>query len=50
MKKKLEKLIALRLTNEEYEKCLDIALKESEKNKKVVSVSEIIRKFINKEI
>lgn len=45
-----EKSISLRITQDLYLKCLKISLKESKKEGKVVSVSEIIRKILEEKL
>ena len=45
---KKEKLITLRLSNELYKKYIEIALAKSNKEQKIITVSEIIRETLTK--
>jgi len=42
------KTITFRLGEEQHQKCLDIAIKQSTKENRIVKISEIIREAIDK--
>lgn len=50
MKNKKEKLISLRLTNELYDSCVKLALTKANQNLKIISVSEVIREILLKNL
>jgi len=42
------KTITFRLNEDQHQKCLDIAIKRSQKENRIVKISEIIREAIEK--
>lgn len=47
MNSKNEKAISLRLSKELYQKCVDLAIKKSNSELRIVNISEIIREILN---
>lgn len=50
MKKPKEKAISLRLSQELYQKFVEKAIRQSSKEKRIVSISEVIRQILEKVI
>lgn len=48
MKTKKEKAISLRLSNELYQQCVEVAINKTIKENRLVNVSEIIRDILEK--
>jgi len=48
MKNKKEKLLSIRITNELYQKYVNETIKRSNKEKRIIKISEIIREILTK--